>query len=178
MDSRALLTFDLDGVLCRPPFGINPGTGTNKSREAAGKRGILWRTEAWRYRWRRPMPGAIEGFTALAKEVRCVVVTARGKPAEGETREWLRRYLGETPELHLRPDWTETSAQYKARKMRELHPLAHFEDDPFTAQWVSELIPHVFLVDWPRNRALMGSNIHRIQRLADASEILDDIRLG
>lgn len=178
MDSPPLLTFDLDGVLCRPPFGINPGTGKNKSRETPGTPGLLWRTEAWRYRWRRPMPGAIEGFTALAKEFRCVVVTARGKPAEAVTREWLRHYLGATPELHLRPDWTETSAQYKARKMRELQPLAHFEDDPFTAKWVSELVLHVFLVDWPRNRALMGSNIHRIQRLADASETLDGVRLG
>ena len=29
---RQLLTFDMDGVLCRPPLGINPGTGTGKRR--------------------------------------------------------------------------------------------------------------------------------------------------
>jgi hypothetical protein len=169
MSDRPLLTFDMDGVLCRPPFGINPGKATAaKRRDAPGRRGLLWATESWRYHLRRPMPGAVEGFGALHSAYRCVVVTARGGPAEALTRRWFERYFGSVPELHVRPSWTETSAQYKARKMRELRPLAHFEDDPFTARWVAELIPHLFLIDWPRNAGLEASNIHRISRLGDA----------
>lgn len=172
VDSRPLLTFDMDGVLCRPPFGINPGSGQGKSREAEGKRGLLWATESWRYRFRKPMPGAVEGFRRLAESHRCAVVTARGGPAEALTRRWFERYFEFVPELHVRPGWDETSAQYKARKMRELEPVAHFEDDPFTAAWVSELIPRVFLVDWPRNRRLTGANVTRIATLMEAVPLL------
>lgn len=173
MDQRPLLTFDMDGVLCRPPFGINPGRGTGKARDAAGKRGLLWLTESWRYHLRRPMPGAVEGFKLLAERHRCAVVTARGGPAEALTRRWFERHFGFVPELHVRPGWQETSAQFKARKMRELQPVAHFEDDPFTALWVSELVSRVFLVDWPRNRQLDAANIHRIRTLSEAARFLD-----
>jgi len=173
-----LLTFDLDGVLCRPPLGINPGTGRDKRRDAPGKEGLLWRTEGWRYRGRKPMPGAVEGFRACQERFRCAVVTARGLPAQDLTRDWFHRHFGFVPELHMRPSWEETSARYKARKMAELQPMAHFEDDPFTAQWLSELLPAVFLVDWKRNRWLQGANIHRVQRIADALSALDQLRPG
>ena len=173
-----LLTFDLDGVLCRPPLGINPGTGRDKRRDAPGKEGLLWRTEGWRYRGRKPMPGAVEGFRACQERFRCAVVTARGLPAQDLTRDWFHRHFGFVPELHMRPSWEETSARYKARKMAELQPMAHFEDDPFTAQWLSELLPAVFLVDWTRNRWLQGANIHRVQRVADALSALDQLRPG
>ena len=172
VDQRPLLTFDMDGVLCRPPFGINPGRGVGKSRDAVGKRGVLWLTEGWRYHLRRPMRGAVEGFRMLAEQYRCAVVTARGGPAEQLTRAWFERYFGFVPELHVRPNWQETSAQFKARKMRELRPDAHFEDDPFTAAWVSELVPQVFLVDWPRNSHLQAANVHRIRTLAEAAQFL------
>jgi hypothetical protein len=166
------LTFDMDGVLCRPPFGINPGRGTGKSRDAAGKRGLLWLTEGWRYHFRRPMPGAVAGFKMLSEQHRCVVVTARGAPAERLTRAWFERNFGFVPELHMRPGWQETSAQFKARKMTELRPIAHFEDDPFTALWVAELVPQVFLVDWPRNAHVQAANVHRIRTLAEAATLL------
>ena len=167
-DRRPLITLDLDGVLCRPPFGINPGRGRHKRRDARGRRNLLWLTERWRYWFRKPMPGAREGLAALQQRFECQVVTARGEVAGPYTRRWLRRHFADPPPIHFRPNWSETSAQFKARKMRELHPVAHFEDDPFTAAWVAELVPAVFLVDWPRNRWLEGPNIHRIGALSEA----------
>ena len=83
MPERPLLTFDMDGVLCRPPLGFNPGSGKGKDREAAGKKGLAWGTEGIRYNRRRPMSGAVEGFRKLSEDFRCVVVTARGGPAGG-----------------------------------------------------------------------------------------------
>lgn len=175
---RPRLTFDLDGVLCRPPFGINPGSGRHKRRDATGKKGALWLTEGWRYHGRRPMPGAVEGFRALQEQFDCVVVTARGLPAESLTRAWFNRHFGFVPELHMRPSWEETSAQFKARKMAELQPFAHFEDDPFTALWVAELVPAVFLVDWKRNRWVEAERVRRIHRLADALPVLHAVVSG
>ncbi|MBK7125418.1 MAG: hypothetical protein IPH65_05775 [Dehalococcoidia bacterium] len=170
---RPLLTFDMDGVLCRPPFGINPGSGRHKRRDAPGQKGLLWATESWRYHFRKPMPGAVEGYKELAQAFACAVVTARGEPAGGLTRAWFERYFGFVPELHMRPGWGETSAQFKARKMAELKPVAHFEDDPFTAQWVAELTGTVFLIDWKRNRGLSGDGIQRVRTIADAVPLLE-----
>jgi hypothetical protein len=169
---RPLITLDLDGVLCRPPFGINPGSGRHRRRDAPGKPNLLWLTERWRYFGRQPMPGAREGLAALRESFDCHIVTARATVAEPHTRRWLARNFGDPPPIHFRPHWRETSAQFKVRMMAELGPVAHFEDDPFTAAWVAEIVPHVFLVDWPRNRWLEGPNIHRIGRLGEASLLL------
>ncbi len=173
---RPLVTFDLDGVLCRPPFGINPGKGQHKRREGEGHRNLLWVTERWRYLGRKPMPGAVEGFRQLSESFECHVVTARAEVARGLTEGWFERYFGAVPTLHMRPHWREKSAQFKARRVVELGAVAHFEDDPHTAAWLAELVPAVFLVDWPRNRWLEGERIHRVSRLSEAAAELDRFR--
>lgn len=158
----------MDGVLARPPFGINPGSGRGKLRDRAGTRNILWLTERWRYYGRRPMPGAREGFLALAQAFDCRVLSARGEVVRPLMERWFARHFGLVPEIHLRPHWRETSAQFKARKTLELGATAHFEDDPHTAEWLAELLPQVFLIDWPRNRWLAGENIVRVTSVLEA----------
>jgi hypothetical protein len=180
-NGRPVLTFDLDGVICRPPFGINPGRGISKSREGEGTRSILWRTERWRYLGRKPMPGAAEGIRTLSETFDCKVLSARSNDARKHTEAWFERYIGVVPDLHLRSDWHEKPAQFKARKVAELQPLAHFEDDPHTALWLSELLPAVFLVDWWRNRWLGGekvAHLHRIKRIEDAIPVLATLSSG
>lgn len=163
-----LVTFDLDGVLARPPFGINPGENRHKDRAKPGSRNLLWMTESFRYFGRRPMPGAREGVAAVSEIARVAVVTARAGVAEGHVRRWLRHNIGVVPDLYLRPHWRETSAAYKARLVPSLGAVAHVEDDPHTARWLAELIPLVVLIDWPRNRWLEGDNILRVGRIEDA----------
>lgn len=163
-----MVTFDVDGVLSRPPFGINPGSGRNKARDTPGRRNLLWMTERWRYMGRRPMPGARAGFLAVAEFADCRVVSARSEEARGRLEGWFAKYFGVVPEIHLRPSWRETSAQYKVRKLQELGSMAHFEDDPHTAEWLAELLPRVYLVDWSRNRWLAHDNIVRIKRISEA----------
>lgn len=175
VEQRPLVTFDLDGVLCRPPFGINPGRGRHKKRTGEGTKSLLWRTERWRYLGRNPMDGAAEGLRKLAAEFECVVVSARSADAEAFTSAWFEKNIGITPRLCLRPDWREKPAQFKVRTIAELQPIAHFEDDPHTAEWVAELIPAVFLVDWWRNRWLSAPNVHRIHRIDEALPILREI---
>jgi len=173
---RPILTFDFDGVLCRPPLGINFGNGKNKPRDREGHNNLLWRTELWRYAMRKPMPGARDGFLAFAESYDCRVISARAEKARPFSERWFRRNFGMVPQMHLRPHWAETPAQFKVRTIQELRPLAHFEDDPHTAEWLAELIPAVFLVDWRRNRWLSGERIHRISCLADAAPILASLR--
>lgn len=121
------------------------------------------------------MPGAVDGFQRLAAEYDCVILSARSNVGQQNAEAWLRRFFGAEPPLNLRPGWEETSAAYKARMVAELRPFAHFEDDPHTAHWLSELIPAVFLVDWRRNRWLGGHNIYRIHRLEEAIPILSEL---
>ncbi|MBN9493995.1 hypothetical protein J0H33_11705 [bacterium] len=173
MPSRPVVTFDLDGVICRPPFGINPGRNQHKSRDGEGTRNILWLTERWRYVGRRPMPGARQGFIEIAAHFECHVLSARAEVAREATERWFERYLGIVPALHLRPSWKETPAQYKVRMVRELGAMAHFEDDPHTAEWVAECTQAVFLVDWPRNDWLTGKNVHRIASIREALPLLE-----
>ncbi len=173
MPDRPVITLDLDGVICRPPFGINPGRGRNKRRDGQGTKSLLWRTERWRYAGRKPMAGAVEGLRALAEAFECRVVSARSEEARELTERWFVRHFGYLPELSLRPDWREKPAQFKVRRIAELGAIAHFEDDPHTAMWVADLIPDVFLVDWWRNRWLDLPNVHRIQRLSDALPLLN-----
>ncbi len=172
MPERPILTFDLDGVICRPPFGINPGRNQQKSRDGSGTRNVLWLTERWRYSGRKPMPGAREGFSALSREFDCHVLSARADVARGGVERWFERYIGIVPPIHLRHTWAEKPAQFKARMAGELTPLAHFEDDPHTAEWVAEIVPAVFLVDWPRNDWLTGPNVYRIRQIGESLPML------
>ena len=132
-------------------------------------------TERWRYARRRPMPGAVAGFRQLSALYDCRVLSARSEQARGQTESWFARYFGLVPEINLRPDWPETPAAYKARRVQELGAIAHFEDDPHTATWLAELLPAVFLVDWRRNRWLAATGVHRIVRLDQSLGVLKTI---
>ncbi len=173
--SRPLVTFDIDGVLCRSPFGINPGRVSADATRPGRFPRPTWPFERWLYLRRKPMPGALEGFRAVSEQFNCAVVSARGEASRELTQDWLSRTFGSSPPLRLRASWRERSSAFKARVIPPLKPLAHFEDDPNTALLLAERIPHVFLVDWPRNRGVERENIHRVERIADALPILEAI---
>lgn len=173
--ARPVLTFDMDGVLCRPPFGINPGKNIHKARKVEGHRTVFAVTEPYRYYGRRPMASAMQGFAEYAREFDVHVVTARTERTRKATEDWFRRWAGAVPSLHLRPGYSVTPAAFKLQRTAELGALAHFEDDPHTAAWLAEQLPAVMLVDWPRNRWLEGPRIFRIARLGDARPILDEL---
>jgi len=118
------------------------------------------------------MPGAREGLAVFQQSFDCHVLSARAGDAGELTSRWFQRYFGFVPVLHLRPDWREKPAQFKVRMVQELGPLAHFEDDPHTAEWIAELLPAVFLVDWWRNRWLETERVHRINHLLDALPLI------
>jgi hypothetical protein len=168
MAARPLVTFDLDGVLVRPPFGLNPGGRRLRTPAARGRRTMLWYLEPWRYAGRRPMAGAIEGLRLLDSQFDWAILSARSEAARGLTQAWLSRHLDVRPTVYLRRDWRETPAAFKARMAVQLGVAAHFEDDAVTAAWLAELIPAVFLVDWRRNRWLSAPGVHRIRRIAEA----------
>lgn len=118
------------------------------------------------------MPGALQGVRELEAHFDWMVVTARAEQARSLTESWFRRHLGRVPSVRMRQHWRNTSAQYKAAEVSALAPVAHFEDDPFTAAWLAEIGIPVMLVDWPRNAHLEAPGITRIENLGEAIEIL------
>ena len=169
---RPVLTFDLDGVLCRPLLGINPGRNVNKKRSLEGRDSPLTATERFRFAGRQPMPGAREGFLWLNETYDCQVLSARTAQARTMTEAWLQRWFGRVPQVHLREGTAESPAAFKVRRAQELGAIAHFEDDPHTAEWVAEVIPAVILVDWWRNRWLKGPRIHRVHWINESGSII------
>ncbi len=169
--SRPIVTFDLDGVLCRPPFGLNPGKLKDEPVTAPGSKNIAWLLERWRYYGRSPMPGARKAFAAVSEFADCVVVTGRGEAARGHTEKWLRRNLGVLPPLQMRPTFRERPPRFKQRVLAELGSAAHFEDDPNTAVLLVPARP-VFVVAWPRNSGLVADRVRRVPSALAAVEEL------
>jgi hypothetical protein len=172
-----IVTFDLDGVLCRPPFGINPGGLRRPGRRHKPNpivRFLLDTTERWRYGFRRPMPGAIAAFQAAHEFADCIVLTARGERARAVTERWFVEHLGSVPRIEMRADLAESSPEFKRRRARELGAAAHLEDDPNTAVLVADTIP-VVLIDWRRNAGLDRERITRVSGLAEAVELLPSL---
>jgi hypothetical protein len=170
--TKPIVTFDLDGVLCHPFLGLNPGGLKDEPVTSPGRWNPAWALERWRYYGRGPMPGAREGFQAISEFAECVVVTGRGEAARKHTKGWLKKNLGADPRLLMRPHWRERPPQFKQRILEELGPAAHFEDDPNTALRLAAHRP-VYVVAWGRNKGFAADNVQRIDSVQDA---VDDLR--
>ena len=165
-----LLTVDLDGVICAPPFGRNLGIGrrlidpdATPPPASVPPRWLSAPFDRLRFDARRPLPGVAAALARLRATRRVVVLTGR----RSAPRRWLRRHgldafldgviVNATP---LR------SAHYKLAVVAELGARAHVDDDAPTAQLLAERsAARPFLRDWPRNR---GLPLHpRVERVAD-----------
>jgi hypothetical protein len=177
-----LVTVDLDGVLCRPPFGWNVtarGPVEPPDVPRTGRldrvRGLAWRAEPFRYSGRRGMPGARPFLEALHPRFRLVLVTARGVPAAESTRRWLeqRGLLPYLDGLAFRADPHRPATYYKADAVAGLHAAWHVDDDGRTAMTVMRLsgVP-VVVVAWPRNAGEYPAGVSRVASLGAAAQFL------
>ena len=167
--SRPLISFDLDGVLVRPPFGWNPAmrryaqispdyVGTRTSAPHASTRWdrVLGATYyRARYARRRLMPGAREALEAAAGRYRVVVLSARSARGRAQTEAWLRRqgFLSYVEGVVLN-DTRMLASHHKLGAVRRLGIVRHIDDDVTTAVLLARAGVAVDLVDWPRNRGL------------------------
>ncbi len=175
-----LITVDLDGVLCEPPFGWNvtahgSSPAPTLERPSGRLQRWLWPAESMRYLGRRCMPGAESFLNRLAPHYRLIVVTARGRPSAGRTRGWLRRnrlwqHLDGLV-FRARPD--ERSYAFKAAAIAELRPSYHVDDDGRTAITIVERTGRpVVLVAWQSNAGTYPKGIIRLPDLAAAATFL------
>lgn len=168
-DERPFMSFDMDGVLCRPPFGLNVAIGRRldipplptsfRHRSKAHPRSlylVLLAIEALKYWHRPPMPDVREGLKAISRFRRPILLTGRRWVGRAVIEAWLQRY-GLHEYFHdLRPnDTTLRPVHHKLRVCRELGIGEHVDDDGSVAYFlVSNGIPKVYLREWPRNRGI------------------------
>jgi hypothetical protein len=167
---RPVVTLDLDGVICGPPFGINLGIRSAFLDPAAPPRPARVPPRWWsvpfdhaRFDLRRPLPGIASTLAAVRARREVVLLTGR-RTSPGA---WLRRHGLEG--LIDRVVINETalrSPHFKLQAIERLGAAEHVDDDGRTAQLIAErTAARVYLCDWPRNR---GPRYHeRVTRVAD-----------
>ena len=177
--TRPLLTLDLDGVICRPPFGVNVGIqrsfldpAREPARARVPPRWLSALVDPARFELRRPLPGIRRALAQLARERRLVVLTGRrSSPAR-----WLARHgLAGLAEAVVWNEGPLSSPHYKLRAVEDLGVAEHVDDDPRTAQLLAERARcRVFLRDWPRNRSLPYAP--GVTRISDLDELARRLR--
>jgi hypothetical protein len=178
--SKPIITLDLDGVICNPPFGINLGIRREFLDPGAPPRPARVPPRWWsgpfdraRFELRQPLPGVAEALGALRELRRVYVLTGRRtSPAR-----WLAGHgLDALVDRVVINETLERSPHFKLHAIRELGAQEHVEDDGRTAQLIAASSSvRVFLVDWPRNRGLRYHvGVTRVMRLADVASALAD----
>lgn len=180
-DGLPLLTIDMDGVICEPPFGRNLGIHRSFLDPAAPPRTAhvprRWFSriaDPVRFDLRRPLPGAREALAELRELRTLLLLTGRRSPPD----RWLRRHgfaplldgvvINETP---LR------SPHFKLEAIAELGASAHIDDDGRTVQLLAQRSQaQPYLRDWPRNRGLPYDD--RVRRVADLGALAALLRDG
>ena len=169
MSGGRTISFDLDGVLARPPLGINLTIDRDVGRQprpappptAAGPRATLWdralRRSYYKLRYlgRPPLTGAREALQAARADGRVLVLTGRNWRGRAQTERWLRRNaLWDLVDDLLMNDGHSSSARFKERVLARTEVACHVDDDAATAALLARRGINVALIDWPRNRAL------------------------
>jgi uncharacterized HAD superfamily protein len=176
--SKAIITLDLDGVICNPPFGINLGIRSDFLDPLAPPRPARvpprWWSEPFdraRFDLRRPLPNTADALRTL-RELRTIYLLTgrRTSPAR-----WLRHHhLDSLIDRVVINETLLRSPHYKLRAIEELGAQEHVDDDGRTAQLIAgSSAVRVFLMDWPRNRRPeYHAHVVRVPSLSAVAESL------
>ena len=188
-EERPLLSFDLDGVLARPPFGRNLTINRDEQRrdDPSQAREMPPPPVGWwdrllmatyyrlRYAGRGPMPGARGAVEAAASHYRVIVLSGRSWRGRRRTEAWLDRWgiLAHLEGVVLNHTG-EPSARFKVGIARGLGVRRHVEDDAATAALLANAGVQVDLIDWPGNRELAFPP--GVTRRADLAALAENLR--
>ena len=181
------IAFDLDGVICRPPLGVNlairrglrgrplPDALDPDHPLLREPQARLWRLgfELLRFVGRRPMADAAAGLRAVGALRRPLLVTGRSAVGREFLERWLDRYDLRQFFAEILPNPTGLSgSQYKLWMARSRGLREHVDDDGSVVYYLAANgVPRVYLRDWPRNRGLPYQRsvhvIHSLEELAD-----------
>ena len=183
---KPLIGIDMDGVICRPPLGLNLPIAPGPYRErpsSPGRRdpprgaGLLALHIFLRLKYlgRKPLPGALAGVKAISERRTPVLVTSRNGAGRDLIVAWLKRH-GFAGLFHqvLSNSLGLPSPDFKWQVCSQLGIKEFVDDDGRVADLLSRKgLDTVFLRDWPRNRGYdYLPNVTRVQGLTDVASIL------
>ncbi len=183
---RPVFTCDLDGVLCRPPLGLNLGIGRRLERqppddvgpplELRGIGRLIWLAIEWlRYAGRTSMPDAREGLAAIAGYRQIILVSGRKELARPWVERWLERHGLRQYISGIRLNNTRLStARFKLLAARQVGAREHCDDDGPTAIYLAQnSLRRVYLRRWLMNRGLpYPPNVVVVRSLLEVAEDL------
>jgi len=185
--ARPIFSFDVDGVLCRPPLGLNlaiagrfgiPPLPEPVAHEAQarsrGRRALAAALEALRFAWRTPMPDAAAGLAAVSAVVTPVIVTGRSDVGRGLMERWLERHglKAYFTDIHMSIGALR-GPQFKLATLRRRDIFQHIDDDGATVRYLAaDGRARIYLRDWPLNRGEYPANVTVVRSLGDLAETL------
>ena len=183
---KPLIGIDMDGVICRPPLGLNvpiaPGPYAERPSPPEHRqppRGFsllaLKLFLKLKYFHREPLPGALEGIRAISLYRTPVLVTSRNAAGMPLIVAWLKRYgfIDLFHEVHPN-DSGFPSPDFKWHMCSRLGIKEFVDDDGRVADHLSRKgLQTVFLRDWPRNRGYHYlPNVTRVKGLDEVATFL------
>ncbi|MEE9249055.1 MAG: hypothetical protein V3U79_10215 [Dehalococcoidia bacterium] len=188
--AKPAIGIDLDGVVCRPPLGLNiaigrgpyPGSSVEPVRasESASPEKSLSRSLKTvllrlKYTGRRPMADAKSGLLAIGEHRTLVLITSRNGLVHQLVESWLSKHglLSLFEEVHTN-DTGLPSPEFKWRTLSGLGIGEFVDDDGRVADLLSRKgLKRVYLRDWPRNRGYRYStSVTRVRSLKDVARDL------
>jgi hypothetical protein len=196
-NDKPLISFDFDGVICRPPFGQNRVLGRNLHDEELPEnirmvdgpatslqrriylqaRGLF---EDLKYFGRDPMPAAREGIIAGSQYRTPVIITGRSYLAKSIIDVWLKKYKMEEYFSAIYANNTVLpTRQFKLYMLRRLNIDEHVDDDGAITYYLAKKgIKQLFLRDWPRNQGLpYPENVTHFTNIAEIARFLARVRV-
>ena len=172
-NDKPLISFDFDGVICRPPFGMNHVLGRKLHEEdlpenirlVEGPATTLQRriylqarglVETAKYFGRDPMANARDGIIAVSQYRTPVIITGRSYMAKSIIDAWLKKYKMEEYFSAIYANNTALpTRQFKLHMLRRLKIEEHVDDDGAITYYLAKKgIRQLYLRDWDRNEGL------------------------
>ena len=184
---KPLIGIDMDGVICRPPLGLNlpiaPGPYRERPSSPASRRvplglgrlalGAFLRLK---YFARRPLPDALAGIKAICEHRTPVLITSRNGAGMELIYSWLRRYgfIDMFGDVHANSLGL-PSPDFKWHMCSHLGIEEFVDDDGRVADLLSRKgLKKIFLRDWPRNRGYdYLPNVTRVKGLIEVAGFLE-----
>lgn len=196
-NDKPYISFDFDGVICRPPFGQNrvlgrmlheeelpesirmvDGPATTMKRQIyLQARGLV---EDLKYFGRDPMTAAREGIIAVSQYRTPIIVTGRSYMAKSIIDAWLKRYNMEEYFAAIYANNTALpTRQFKLYMLRRLNIDEHIDDDGAITYYLAKKgVKQLFLRDWPRNQGLpYPPNVTHFTNIAEIAQHLSRARV-
>ncbi|MFQ5934441.1 MAG: hypothetical protein ACE5KI_07345 [Dehalococcoidia bacterium] len=183
--TKAVIGIDLDGVVCRPPFGLNLTIGRGPYRGWEDQHvasALRFRKSAFRvlfnhlkYIGRIPMSDARVALPSIKQYRDLALVTSRTALVHRLVESWLERHeMLNLFESVYTNDTGLPSPEFKWQVLSERGIEEFVDDDGRVADFLGRKgLNRIFLRDWPRNRGYQyPDNVVRVSSLKEVSEHL------